>query len=131
MIAKKNKKVKSFIAELKRRVLFGILFFTTIFLLYTNIKIMEERKRAEKELEKIEVQIETKEKEKDRYNFELGKSDTEEYLEEIAREELGLQKEGEQIIIIKKQGEEENPEQLENKSFIDKIMNWFKELLPE
>ena len=66
MIAKKNKKVKTFIAEFKRRVIFGILLFSVIFLLYTNIKIMEERKRAEKELEKIEAQIETKEKEKDR-----------------------------------------------------------------
>ncbi len=131
MIAKKNKKVKTFIAEFKRRVIFGILLFSVIFLLYTNIKIMEERKRAEKELEKIEVQIETKEKEKDRYNFELGKSDTEEYLEEIAREELGLQKEGEQIIIIKKQGDTESTEQIENRSFIDKVINWFKELLPE
>jgi len=131
MIAKKNKKVKTLIAEFKRRVIFGILLFSVIFLLYTNIKIMEERKRAEKELEKIEVQIETKEKEKDRYNFELGKSDTEEYLEEIAREELGLQKEGEQIIIIKKQGDTESTEQIENRSFIDKVINWFKELLPE
>ncbi|HOC53752.1 MAG TPA: septum formation initiator family protein [Candidatus Pacearchaeota archaeon] len=131
MIAKKNKKVKTLIAEFKRRVIFGILLFSVIFLLYTNIKIMEERKRAEKELEKIEAQIETKEKEKDRYNFELGKSDTEEYLEEIAREELGLQKEGEQIIIIKKQGDTESTEQIENRSFIDKVINWFKELLPE
>lgn len=131
MIAKNNKKVKGIFNDLKRKVILGGLIFLVVFMLYTNIKIIEERKRAEKELIKIEEQIQDKQKEKDKYNFELGKSNTEEYLERVAREELGLQKPGEQVIIIKKQEEEGGAEQIKNKSFIEKIFDWFEGLLPE
>lgn len=131
MIAKNSKKVKGIINDLKRKAILGGLIVLVVFMLYTNIKIMEERKRAEKELDKIEAQIEEKQKEKDRYNFQLGKSDTEGYLEKVAREELGLQKPGEQIVIIKKQEEEKDAEQIRDQGFIEKIFSWFRELLPE
>ena len=131
MIAKNSKKVKGIISDLKRKVILGGLIFLVVFMLYTNIKILEERKRAEKELFKIEEQIKEEEKEKDKYNFQLGKSNTEEYLEKVAREELGLQKPGEQVVIIKKQEEEKRSEQIEDQGFVEKIFNWFRELLPE
>jgi len=104
--------------------------FLIIVLLDANIKIFKEKNKSQKELEKIGKAIEAETKEKDRYNFELGKTDSSEYLEKIAREELGLQKPGEQVIIIKKQ-EELKEEKEESQNFFQKAFNWFKNLLPE
>jgi cell division protein FtsB len=130
MIAKKNKKVKSIINDWKRRLsIVGFVFLIAV-LLNANIRIFIEKNKAEKELKKIEDAIEIEVKEKERYNFELGKSSGEEYLEKIAREELGLQKPGEQIIVIKKQEEIEQEEE-QNKGTMEKIVDWFKGFLPE
>lgn len=130
MITKNKKKVKTFIDDWKRRLSILGFIFLIIILLDANIKIFREKNRSQKELEKIETAIEKETKEKDRYNFELGKTDSSEYLEKIAREELGLQKPGEQIIIIKKQ-EELQKEKEETQSFMKRVSNWFKNLLPE
>ncbi|MDD3292701.1 MAG: septum formation initiator family protein [Candidatus Pacebacteria bacterium] len=130
MIAKKNKKVKGIINDWKRRLSMVGFMFLIIVLLNANIRIFIEKNKSEKELKKIEDAIEIEAKEKERYNFELGKSSGEEYLEKIAREELGLQKPGEQIIVIKKQEEIEQEEE-QNKGAMEKIVDWFKGFLPE
>jgi len=130
MITKKTKKVKTLINDWKRKLSILAFAFLIIVLLDANIKIFKEKNKSQKELEKIEKAIEAETKEKDRYNFELGKTDSSEYLEKIAREELGLQKPGEQVIIIKKQ-EELKEEKEESQNFFQKAFNWFKNLLPE
>ncbi len=130
MIAKKNKKVKSIINDWKRKLSIVGFAFLIIVLLNANIRIFIEKNKSEKELKKIEDMIEVEVKEKERYDFELGKSSGEEYLEKIAREELGLQKPGEQIVIIKKQEEIEQEEE-QNKGFMEKVVDWFKGFLPE
>jgi len=131
MIAKKNKKVKSIIVDLKRKL--GILGLAILFivLLNANIRIWQEKQKAEKELQKVEESIEDITKQKDNYNFQLGKSDSEEYLEKVAREDLGLQKPGEQVIVIKKQEDSQNTQDNGNIGFMQKIFNWVKGLLPE
>ncbi len=130
MITKKTKKVKTLINDWKRKLSILAFAFLIIVLLDANIKIFKEKNKSQKELEKIGKAIEAETKEKDRYNFELGKTDSSEYLEKIAREELGLQKPGEQVIIIKKQ-EELKEEKEESQNFFQKAFNWFKNLLPE
>ena len=131
MIAKKNKKVKSIITNLKRRLAIAGLVVLFIVLLNANIRILTEKQKAQKELQKVEESIEKTTKEKDNYNFQLGKSDSEEYLEKVAREDLGLQKPGEQVIVIKKQEDSQNSEDSGNTGFMQKIFNWVKGLLPE
>ena len=130
MIAKKNKKVKSIINDWKKKLSIAGFMFLVVVLLNANIRIFIEKNKSEKELKKIEDMIEVEVKEKERYDFELGKSSGEEYLEKIAREELGLQKPGEQIVIIKKQEEVEQEEE-QNKGFMEKVVDWFKGFLPE
>lgn len=131
MIAKKNKKVKSIITDLKRKLAIAGFAVLIIVLLNANIKIWQEKQKAEKELQKVEESIEDITKEKDNYNFQLGKSDSEEYLEKVAREDLGLQKPGEQVIVIKKQEDSQNTGGNENAGFMQKVFNWVKGLLPE
>jgi len=131
MIAKKNKKVKSIITNLKRRLAIAGLVVLFIVLLNANIRILTEKQKAQKELQKVEESIEKTTKEKDNYNFQLGKSDSEEYLEKVAMEDLGLQKPGEQVIVIKKQEDSQNSEDSGNTGFMQKIFNWVKGLLPE
>jgi len=131
MIAKKNKKVKSIITDLKRKLAIAGFAVLIIVLLNANVKIWQEKQKAQKELQKVEESIEEIGKEKDNYNFQLGKSDSEEYLEKVAREDLGLQKPGEQVIVIKKQEDSQNTEGNGNIGFMQKVFNWVKGLLPE
>jgi cell division protein FtsB len=131
MIAKKNKKVKSTIIDLKRKLAIVGLAFLFIVLLNANIRIWQEKQKAQKELAKVEESIEKTTKQRENYDFQLGKSNSEEYLEKVAREDLGLQKPGEQVIVIKKQEDSQNTENTGNIGFMQKIFNWFKGLLPE
>ncbi len=132
MIAKKRKKEKSVWKDLTRRAKLFLSVAFVIFLAYTNIRIFAEIKKGDKDLKKIEAIIEALNKEKDRLNFELGNIDSEAYLEKVAREELGLQKAGEQVIVVKKEGEGEGMEK-ENKrfQFLKDIFNWIKGKMPE
>ena len=106
MLAKKQKKVKWGIHFNKKKAsivfwaIFGLWFI--VFLLYSNIKMFQKRTELDKNLETLNASVESLNKEKDSLNFSLGETNSLEYLEKVAREDLGMQKKGEQVIIIKK-----------------------------
>ncbi|MFZ2390819.1 MAG: septum formation initiator family protein [Minisyncoccales bacterium] len=134
MLAKKGKKVKWGIHFNKKKIaivfwtIFG--FWFIFFLLYSNIKMFQKRTELDKNLETLDSTIESMTKEKDSLSFSLGETDSSDYLEKVAREDLGMQKPGEQVVIIKKDsGIAENNNSNNNVlQIIRGIVDWIKGL---
>jgi len=132
MLAKKHKKVKWGIHINKKKIaivfwaFFG--FWFVVFLFYSNIKIFQKRTDLNKNLEVINSNVESLIKEKDSLNFRLGETDSEAYLEKVAREDLGMQKPGEQVVIIKKDAglEKENNDNNGVLKVISGVVDWIK-----
>jgi len=134
MLAKKGKKVKWGIHFNKKKIaivfwtIFG--FWFIFFLLYSNIKMFQKRTELDKNLETLDSTIESMTKEKDSLNFSLGETDSSDYLERVAREDLGMQKPGEQVVIIKKDSgiAENNNSNNGVLQIIEEFVNWIKGL---
>lgn len=134
MVAKKHKKVKWGVHINKKKVsivfwaIFGIWFI--VFLLYSNIKIFQKRTELDKNLETLDSTVESLTKEKDSLNFSLGETNSKEYLEKVAREDLGMKKAGEQVVVIKKDRSEKGSEAGDNGvlQFFSGLVDWIKGL---
>jgi len=137
MVAKKRRKVKWKINFDKKKVTetFYFLFsaLVILFLAFSCFNIYEKKKSSERDLLILNNQMKELEKEKDLLSFTLGETYSDEYLERVAREDLGMQKPGEKIFIIKKETSIEEIEEVEEVSFSNKVINWFKDVfnLPE
>jgi len=126
MIAEFNKKEK-------RRFLGFSLFFKigsvllilfSIFLAYSDIKIYKKQKQLS--LETINYQKQLKEIQEKNKSLEQGinQSDDAEYIEKVAREELGMQKPGEKVVAFVNQ--EQKPEDLQTQNQQESKPNpWF------
>lgn len=136
MLAKKYKKVKWGFHINKKKIaivfwsIFGLWFI--VFLLYSNIKMFQKRTELDNNLEKLDSTIESLNKDKDSLNFRLGETNSSEYVEKVAREDLGMQKPGEQVVIIKKEGNANTGNENKNgvlqiaQGLVDWIKSWFK-----
>ena len=132
MLAKKHKKVKWGIRINKKKIaivfwaFFGLWF--VVFLFYSNVKIFQKRTDLDKNLEVLDSNVESLIKEKDSLNFRLGETNSEAYLEQVAREDLGMQKPGEQIVIIKKDSglEKDNNDGNGVLKVISGVVDWIK-----
>lgn len=131
MIAKKRKKEKSAFQKIAEKVKVLLWIALIGFLVYTNVNIFLEIEKGGKDLKKLKATTESLNKEKEKLNFELGNTNSEAYLEKVAREELGLQKPGEQVIVIKKEGEEvKSEEEKSNFQFFKNVWEQIKKKLP-
>ncbi len=131
MIAKKRKKEKSVFQKIAEKVKVLLWIVLIGFLVYTNVNIFLEIEKGGKDLKKLEATTESLNKEKEKLDFELGNTNSEAYLEKVAREELGLQKPGEQVIVIKKEGEEvKSEEEKSNFQFFKNVWEQIKKKLP-
>jgi cell division protein FtsB len=134
MLAKKHKKVKWGIHFNKKKAsivfwaIFGLWFI--VFLLYSNIKMFQKRMELDKNLETLDSTVESLTGEKDSLNFSLGETDSSEYLERVAREDLGMQKAGEQVVVIKKDSSAENSDSSNNSvlQIVSGLIDWIKGL---
>ena len=134
MVPKKQKKWKWGIKVNKKKLsIFFWAFFCIWFvgiLLYSNTKIFQKRMEMEKNLEKLDANVESLTKEKESLRFSLGETYSDEYLEKVAREDLGMQKAGEKVVVIKKDtsGSDDSGQSGNNplSSFIDWVKSIFK-----
>lgn len=126
MVAKKRKKFN--FKKIKNIFSFLVISFFAIILIISCFNIFQKRLDAEKELEILNKEMDQLTKERDLLNFTLGETYSDEFLERIAREELGMQKPGETIYIIKKETIENESIEKENDSFWERIINWLKSL---
>jgi len=136
MLAKKGKKrkVKKNGSRHFLPRFFGTIFILfAVYLLYTNVMIYIERSRIESNYKNLSNTASKLNNEKEVLKMQLGETYSEEYLEKVAREELGLQKEGEKIVVIKK-AENDNSEsdQLNTKSTgpLDELFKWISSFFP-
>ncbi|MFA5013032.1 MAG: septum formation initiator family protein [Candidatus Paceibacterota bacterium] len=128
MLAKKGKKRKGGGFQAKITKGLGILAFIFLFsyLSFANVKILIARMEAGKNLSELTNTTTGLEKEKDRLNLELGKTGSEEFLEKVAREELGFQKQGEQVIVVRKEESnlDKEPSKTNRLQFVEDFANW-------
>ena len=109
MLAKKQKKGKRIPIKINKNkiaIAFWI-FFCIVFagyLLFCNIRILEKRNDIQKSADKLDQSIDTLTKEKETLSFTLGQTYSEDYIEKVAREDFGMQKSGEEVVVIKEQG---------------------------
>ncbi|MFA5080054.1 MAG: septum formation initiator family protein [Candidatus Paceibacterota bacterium] len=135
MLAKKGKKRKIKKTKSKQVLpkVFGIIFVLfAVYLLYTNVMIFIERSKINSNYKNLDMTASSLLQEKEALKMQLGETYSDEYLEKVAREELGLQKEGEQIVVIKKNsGESKESEDVEKKnaSTLNELFNWISERL--
>lgn len=131
MLPKKGKKVKWKIGISKKKVsiflwaLFCVWFVG--FLLYSNIKIFSKRADLNRELDKLDSTFESLTKEDESLKFSLGQASSETYLEKVAREDLGMQKEGEKVLVIKK-GNSTSANRNNGGSILQKVSEWFNSI---
>jgi len=103
-------------------VLIGVLFLFLIgFLIFTNLKINRKRVQFISQIESIQKEIQILEQKKAELQEKIAQAGSKDYLEKVAREQLGLKKPGEGVIVITKEDEEKREEE-EEKSLWD----WFK-----
>ena len=121
MLAKKTKKEK-----FNRTIIFSVFLGALIilivgFLLYSNWKINQKRAELKDRIEELAREIQILEEKKIQLEAGIEWSQSEEYLEETAREKLGLKKPGEEVVVVTPpEGSEEGTE--EEKSFWKKIL---------
>jgi cell division protein FtsB len=134
MLAKKVKKRKVVKTKPKGKFsnLIAIVFILfAVYLIYTNIMIFLERSRINSDYSNLDKTYEDLAKEKDVLKMQLGETYSNDYLERVAREELGLYKEGEKVIVIKKEEQEKTVEDTndsKDKNLLEQFMDIIKGL---
>jgi cell division protein FtsB len=129
MLAKKQKKRKGMPIKINKNKIATAfwIFFCAVFvgyLLYCNIRIFEKRNNIKKSADKLDQSINTLTKEKETLSFTLGQTYSEDYIEKVAREDFGMQKSGEEVIVIKKQGGESSTTASSQNGIWQKIVSW-------
>jgi len=140
MVAKKLKKRKSN----KKQNLFTKFFWLAVFVFlfaylgFANVQLFIQRHHKKDNLSQLTNTFNSLAEEQRKLNFELGATASPEYLDRVAREEFGYKKEGEQVVVVKKN--ENEPVQEENNKennlqFFQNIIDWitvkFESLTPK
>lgn len=127
MIAKfrRKKKISSW-KNIFFSVLFGVLFLLVIgFLIVTNLKINQRRAQLTTRITSLKEEIEILEQKSQELKENISQAEGEEYLEKVAREQLGLKAPGEEVVVITGEREEEKEEvKEEEKTWWEKILFW-------
>ncbi|MFA5086821.1 MAG: septum formation initiator family protein [Candidatus Paceibacterota bacterium] len=132
MVAKKLKKRK----PRNKQALFTKIFwvascsFLFVYLAFANVKIFIQRHENSGSLKQLEVNVSSLKSSQEKLSLELGATATPEYLERVAREEFGYKKEGEQVVVVKKEeSKQAQAGQASGLQFIQNIINWISEKL--
>jgi len=130
MIPKNKKKRKRQTQD--NRLIFFLLIIAVliIYLAISNFKLYQEKNRVKFESDLLMQELNDLENQKNKYSKLLNQSNEQSFLEEVARTDLYLQKPEEKVIVIKKEGNEEqsNTSQAEPSNFFENVINWFKSL---
>jgi len=129
MVAKRNKKRKK---KSFKSILFYVFFgiaclLIASFLFVTNWNIHEKRNELTEKIKTLKGEVEVLEKR----NKDLKESavyvETEDYLEEVAREQLDMKKPGEEVVVIQKEEEKKKEEEKEKESWWDRIRSFWRD----
>ena len=98
-----------------------LIFFFIGFLIVSNWKINQRRAELISQITTLEKEIETLEKKNQELKAGASQFSDESYLEEMAREKLGLKKPGEEVVVVLPPPESEK-EKPKEKNFWQKIL---------
>ncbi len=122
-----KRKKKSIVQSLFSMTLIGVLTIGAIgFLVYSNIKISQKRARLTEQLQALKEQVRDLEQRKRDLEAGVSFQESEEYLEEIARERLNLKAEGEEVVAFVAQEVNKADEQEESRGLMDRILEKLK-----
>ncbi len=114
----------------------SLLSLIAIILVFVNVNLWRERGEAEERLESIKEDLQLAEDRKEEFKEEIEKRKTEEEIERIAREQLLLRREGENVIVISREEDEETMDstakeedeerkEAEERSILDEFVEFF------
>ena len=124
MITKRRKKGKPY-----QIALFSLFFIVLIFILvgfffYSNWKTYQQRRGLNLRIESLKKDISALQEKKKELEASASQFSQEEYLEKVAREQLNLQKSGEQVVtVLPSEEEKKGEEPKEEKSFWQKVLD--------
>ena len=98
-----------------------LIFFVVGFLIISNLRINQRRGELTSQIKTLEKEIQTLEKKNQEVKAGISQISDESYLEETAREKLGLKKPGEEVVVVLPPPESPN-ENKEAKGFWQKIL---------
>jgi len=126
MIAKFRKNKKSFSAKSFLVSLFLIIFCLAliVFLSITNWKINQRRSELRTMLDQLKAQVQALEEKNKQLKENISYVQSQDYLEQVAREQLDMKKPGEEVVVIQKE-EQESKETKEKKTWWDIIKSWW------
>ena len=103
-----------------------------LFLATSNIRIKQKREKFASQIKFLKSEIKLAKEKNNVLENKVSQTKSEENIERIARNQLGLKKHGEEVVVVKKQkekakknGNENKEKKKENKSWIDIIKNIF------
>ncbi len=121
MIKVKREKVK----REKFAPIWGLIaIFIGLYLLVVFSKGIVEIRQAYRRISEAETQLKTEEKKRIELLDKKGQVATIDYIEEVARDELNMQKEGERVVVIPKIQKLENPKTQKTEG--EEELNWRK-----
>ena len=96
------------------------------FLIFSNWRIHQRRAELISEIKRVESEIQLLDKKNSELNQGISNLSNENYLEEVAREKLGLKKPGEEVVVVVPALQEEKKVEEEKnkgfwKSFLEKL----------
>lgn len=105
MIAKFRKKKKRSSWKSIFFSIFSVLLFIFVigFLFITNWKIKQRREELTARIETLKQEVAILEEKNQEIKERISQSGKEEYLEEVARDQLGLKASGEEVVVVKKE----------------------------
>ena len=122
MIAESKKKKKEKNHSLYFSIILGVLVTVIIgFLVFSNIKMSQKKAVLTERYAFLQEQLRLLEQRKKDLEAGISYQETEEYLEGIAKDKLNLRYEGEQVVSVVKNDEEDKTKEEEN--FLTKFLN--------
>ena len=122
---KKNKK-KNPRSNIFFSILLGTLLVLIIcFLVTTNIKISRRRAELTDRIATLQQEIGILEGKKEELKEKISQAGSEEYLEEVARDQLDMKAPGEEVVVITKEEEEKEEEEKEKRGWWEWIKSKF------
>lgn len=105
--------------------IFLVLLVIFIFFIAENAKINNKRKKLQAEITSLQEEMELTKQKEESFKAKVLEQDKEEYLEQVAREELNLRKEGESVVAFPVVGEDDSPkiQDIEQQNLWQKIMD--------
>jgi len=86
----------------------------TGFLIFTNWKINRQRAGLSERITTLKQEVAALEEKNQELKKKMSEANSEEFLEEVARNDLGLQKPGEEVVVVQKESSSgQSPEQKE------------------